>query len=221
MRVPLAAALASITVPVVPEFDAKNTAHAYQTCASSYQKWSKVPVTDRVAILRRAADALQAQLPQLCALLVLEAHKTWGDAVGEVREAVDFLRYYADEAQRIQQPITLPGVTGESNVLQLTSRGVWVCISPWNFPLAIFVGQVAAALATGNTVLAKPAEQTPGVAQVAVQLLHAAGVPVDALQLLPRWWRNPAWPVWCLPAPPRWPKSSNVRWPPKTAPSSR
>ena len=184
MRAPLAAALVNTTVPVVPEFDAKNTAHAYQTCASSYQKWSKVPVTDRVAILRRAADALQAQLPQLCALLVLEAHKTWGDAVGEVREAVDFLRYYADEAQRIQQPITLPGVTGESNVLQLTSRGVWVCISPWNFPLAIFVGQVAAALATGNTVLAKPAEQTPGVAQVAVQLLHAAGVPVDALQLL-------------------------------------
>jgi proline dehydrogenase len=184
MRAPLQAALASTTVPVVPEFDVKNTVSAYQACASSYQKWSKVPVAERAATLRRAADALQAQLPQLCALVVREAHKTWGDAVGEVREAVDFLRYYADEAQRIQQPITLPGVTGESNVLQLTARGVWVCISPWNFPLAIFVGQVAASLATGNTVLAKPAEQTPGVAQVAVQLLHAAGVPADALQLL-------------------------------------
>ena len=111
---------------------------------------------------------------------------------------MDFLRYYADEAQRIMQPLAMPavhgvppslaahsfGVTGESNTLQLTARGVWVCISPWNFPLAIFVGQVAAVLATGNAVLAKPAEQTPGVAQVAVQLLHAAGVPVDGLQLL-------------------------------------
>ncbi|MEY4738269.1 MAG: hypothetical protein RL302_2588, partial [Pseudomonadota bacterium] len=108
------------------------------------------------------------------------------------REAVDFLRYYADEAERIMQPIDLPGahagvtlgVTGETNTLRLTARGVWVCISPWNFPLAIFAGQVAAALATGNTVLAKPAEQTPGVAKAAVDLLHAAGVPVDALQLL-------------------------------------
>ena len=115
--------------------------------------------------------------------------------MAEVREAVDFLRYYADEAERIMQPMLMPqvqaaptgsmyGVTGETNTLRLTARGVWVCISPWNFPLAIFAGQVAAALATGNTVLAKPAEQTPGVAKVAVDLLHAAGVPVDALQLL-------------------------------------
>jgi RHH-type proline utilization regulon transcriptional repressor/proline dehydrogenase/delta 1-pyrroline-5-carboxylate dehydrogenase len=137
-----------------------------------------------------------AQTPNLCAILVKEAFKTWGDAVSEVREAVDFLRYYADEAERIMQPISMPqvhgvtatpftyGVTGETNTLRLTARGVWVCISPWNFPLAIFAGQVAAALATGNTVLAKPAEQTPGVALAAVRLLHAAGVPVDALQLL-------------------------------------
>jgi RHH-type proline utilization regulon transcriptional repressor/proline dehydrogenase/delta 1-pyrroline-5-carboxylate dehydrogenase len=135
-------------------------------------------------MLRRSADALQADLPRFCALLVKEAFKTWGDAIAEVREAVDFLRYYADEAERIMQPVTLPGPTGESNELRLNARGPWVCISPWNFPLAIFMGQVAAALATGNTVLAKPAEQTPAVAQEAVKLMHAAGVPADALQLL-------------------------------------
>jgi RHH-type proline utilization regulon transcriptional repressor/proline dehydrogenase/delta 1-pyrroline-5-carboxylate dehydrogenase len=184
MRAPLLAAWESVAVPVVPEFDVQSIASAYATCASSYQKWSKTDVAERAAILRKAADTLLAQTPQFCAVLVKEAHKTWGDAVSEVREAVDFLRYYADEAQRIMQPLAMPGVTGETNTLSLTARGVWVCISPWNFPLAIFSGQVAAALATGNTVLAKPAEQTPGVAQMAVQLLHAAGVPADALQLL-------------------------------------
>ncbi|MDE2418958.1 MAG: L-glutamate gamma-semialdehyde dehydrogenase [Burkholderiales bacterium] len=184
MRDPLLAAGASVAVPVVPEFDVQSIPGAYAACTASYQKWSKVDVLERAAILRFAADALQERMPQFCALLVHEAHKTWGDAVAEVREAVDFLRYYADEAQRIMQPIALAGVTGETNTLRLTARGVWVCISPWNFPLAIFAGQVAAALATGNTVLAKPAEQTPGVAQAAVDLLHAAGVPVDALQLL-------------------------------------
>jgi RHH-type proline utilization regulon transcriptional repressor/proline dehydrogenase/delta 1-pyrroline-5-carboxylate dehydrogenase len=123
-------------------------------------------------------------LPRLCALIVKEAFKTWGDAVAEVREAVDFLRYYAREAERIMQPLALPGPTGESNQLRLLARGAWVCISPWNFPLAIFTGQVAAALATGNAALAKPAEQTPAIAAEAVRLLHAAGVPQDALQLL-------------------------------------
>jgi RHH-type transcriptional regulator, proline utilization regulon repressor / proline dehydrogenase / delta 1-pyrroline-5-carboxylate dehydrogenase len=127
---------------------------------------------------------MEQQMPHLCALLVKEAFKTWGDCVSEVREAVDFLRYYALEAERIMHPMALPGPTGESNELRLTARGAWVCISPWNFPLAIFTGQVAAALATGNTVLAKPAEQTPAIAQEAVRLLHEAGVPRDALQLL-------------------------------------
>ncbi|RZJ02299.1 MAG: L-glutamate gamma-semialdehyde dehydrogenase, partial [Haliea sp.] len=103
--------------------------------------------------------------------------------VSEVREAIDFLQYYANEAERIMQPVALPGPTGETNELRLMARGVWVCISPWNFPLAIFMGQVAAALVTGNAVLAKPAEQTPGVALEAVKLLHAAGVPAAALQL--------------------------------------
>jgi RHH-type proline utilization regulon transcriptional repressor/proline dehydrogenase/delta 1-pyrroline-5-carboxylate dehydrogenase len=196
-RSPLLAALATTPVPVVAEFDPRRTAEVFASCAAAQKGWSRTPVAERAAILRRAADTMLEQTPMFCALLVKEAHKTWGDAVSEVREAVDFLRYYADEAQRIMQPLAMPqvqgvppalegtvfGVTGESNTLSLTARGVWVCISPWNFPLAIFVGQVAAALATGNAVLAKPAEQTPGVAQVAVQLLHAAGVPVDALQL--------------------------------------
>ncbi len=184
MRAPLLAAYAATQVPAVPEFDAGLAAGAVETSAASYQKWSKVPVAERAAVLRRAADALQQQLPRFCALLVREAFKTWGDAVSEVREAVDFLRYYANEAERIMQPVALPGPTGETNALRLTARGVWVCISPWNFPLAIFTGQVAAALATGNAVLAKPAEQTPGVAWEMVRLLHQAGVPEGALQLL-------------------------------------
>ncbi|RYF32966.1 MAG: L-glutamate gamma-semialdehyde dehydrogenase [Comamonadaceae bacterium] len=184
MRAPLFAAFASTTVPVVPEFDAESASSAVSASAACYRQWSKTPVAVRAAMLRDAADALQAALPRFCALLVKEAFKTWGDAIAEVREAVDFLRYYADEAERIMQPVALPGPTGESNELRLTARGPWVCISPWNFPLAIFVGQIAAALATGNTVLAKPAEQTPAVALEAVKLLHAAGVPADALQLL-------------------------------------
>ena len=200
MRAPLLAAWASTALPLVPEFDTKRVANAVATGATSYQKWSKVAVSERAATLRRAADALQQQMPKFCALLVKEAFKTWGDAVSEVREAVDFLRYYAGEAERIMQPLALPsqnndvmyganhggmyGVTGETNQLRLVARGVWVCISPWNFPLAIFTGQIAAALVTGNAVLAKPAEQTPAVAWEAVKLLHAAGVPEGALQLL-------------------------------------
>lgn len=184
MRAPLLAAYADAVVPVVPEFDAQRAEEALSTSVAAYRGWTRTPVAQRAAALRHAADALQAELPRFCALLVKEAFKTWGDAVAEVREAVDFLRYYADEAERLMQPVALPGPTGESNELRLTGRGPWVCISPWNFPLAIFVGQVAAALATGNTVLAKPAEQTPAVALEAVRLLHAAGVPGGALQLL-------------------------------------
>lgn len=191
-RAPLLAALQTAQLLQVPEFDAKSASKPLAISLSSYQKWSKIEVAVRAEVLRRAADALQAELPRFCALLVKEAFKTWGDAVSEVREAIDFLRYYAGEAERIMAPMVMPGlangsvtgITGESNTLRLTGRGPWVCISPWNFPLAIFVGQAAAALATGNTVLAKPAEQTPGVALAAVQLLHAAGVPEGALQLL-------------------------------------
>jgi RHH-type transcriptional regulator, proline utilization regulon repressor / proline dehydrogenase / delta 1-pyrroline-5-carboxylate dehydrogenase len=192
MRAPLLAAYGTTQVPIVAEYAVAAIPEALKTSLTSYTAWSKTAVSDRAAILRAAADALDAQLPTFCALLVKEAFKTWGDAVSEVREAVDFLRYYADEAERVMTPIALPGqngevtlgVTGETNELRLIARGPWVCISPWNFPLAIFAGQVAAALATGNTVLAKPAEQTPGVAQAMVALLHNAGVPTGALQLL-------------------------------------
>ena len=180
---PLLAARQTENVPKVLFLDAKLASSLISTGVRSYQKWSDVTVADRAIVLRRAADELQAQLPKFCTLLVKEAFKTWGDAVAEVREAIDFLRYYADEAERIMAPVALPGPTGETNELRLRGRGVWVCISPWNFPLAIFIGQVAAALATGNAVVAKPAEQTPGVAWEAVKLLHAAGVPEGALQL--------------------------------------
>jgi RHH-type proline utilization regulon transcriptional repressor/proline dehydrogenase/delta 1-pyrroline-5-carboxylate dehydrogenase len=192
MRAPLLAAAETIRVPQVPLADMARIGEAVDRSISAGRGWSRLAVEQRSAILRRAADAMQAQLPRLCALLVKEAFKTWGDAVSEVREAVDFLRYYANEAERIMQPQSLPGrygevtlgVTGESNELRLTARGAWACISPWNFPLAIFTGQVAAALATGNSVLAKPAEQTPAIALEAVRLLHESGVPADALQLL-------------------------------------
>ena len=188
---PLRLAYAAASVPHVAEFDTQFASSAINTSASSYKKWSVVPVAERAAILRKAAHTMQRELPNLSALLVKEAFKTWGDAIAEVREAIDFLRYYAGEAERIMAPINLPqargdealGITGETNVLQLKARGVWLCISPWNFPLAIFVGQVAAALATGNAVIAKPAEQTPGIAQAAVQILIDAGVPSGVLQL--------------------------------------
>jgi RHH-type proline utilization regulon transcriptional repressor/proline dehydrogenase/delta 1-pyrroline-5-carboxylate dehydrogenase len=192
MRAPLLAAYQTVHVPVVPVFDEKLISGPLKISANAYKTWSKTSVAARAAMLRSAADALQAELPRFSALLVREAFKTWNDAVGEVREAIDFLRYYAAQAECIMAPQVMPGmegetvlgVTGESNELRLIARGPWVCISPWNFPLAIFMGQVAAALATGNTVLAKPAEQTPGIALEAVKLLHAAGVPEGALQLL-------------------------------------
>ena len=120
------------------------------------------------------------------AVIVREAGKTLEDAQGDVREAIDFLRYYAAQARRLfAGPVALPGPTGERNTLTLHGRGVFACISPWNFPLAIFTGQVAAALAAGNAVLAKPAEQTPITAFLATKLLHEAGVPADVLHLLP------------------------------------
>ncbi|MDB5913516.1 MAG: putA, partial [Ramlibacter sp.] len=184
MRAPLEQALANTQVPPVPLADPAAVEEAVTRSLAAGGDWSRSRVEHRAAILRSAGDAMEMQLPRLCAVLVKEGFKTWGDAVAEVREAVDFLRYYAAQAESELQPVTLPGPTGESNVLRLTGRGAWVCISPWNFPLAIFTGQVAAALVTGNTVLAKPAEQTPGSAAAAVRLLHAAGVPPDVLQLL-------------------------------------
>src|SRR5690606_33935119 len=118
-------------------------------------------------------------------LCIREAGKTIGAALADLREAVDFLRYYAGRAEEEFVARTLPGPTGEENRLRLHGRGVFACISPWNFPIAIFTGQVAAALAAGNAVIAKPAEQTPLIAALAVGLLHQAGVPPDVLHLLP------------------------------------
>jgi len=149
-------------------------------------EWDSAPASERAACLDRAADLMEENFAELMALVIREAGKTAHDAVAEIREAVDFLRYYAGQArEHFGAPRRLPGPTGEVNELSLHGRGVFVCISPWNFPLAIFTGQVAAALAAGNTVLAKPAEQTPATAAHAVGLLHRAGVPREALQLLP------------------------------------
>ena len=184
MRAPLLTAYAAVQVATVAVFDVAAIPAAVANSAAGFKKWSRTDVAQRAEILLQAADAMELQMPRFCALLVKEAFKTWGDAINEVREAVDFLRYYAGEACRVMAPVAMPGPTGESNELRLIARGPWVCISPWNFPLAIFTGQVAAALATGNTVLAKPAEQTPAIALEAIRLLHAAGVPTEALQLL-------------------------------------
>ena len=135
--------------------------------------------------IERAAAMLERHRGELLALLQNEGGKTLDDALSEVREAVDYCRYYAAQARTRLAAQTLPGPTGESNVLRYRGRGVFVCISPWNFPLAIFLGQIAAALAAGNAVVAKPAEQTPLIAARAVALLHQAGVPATALHLVP------------------------------------
>jgi len=183
-RAPLARAIAGLTIDTVHEAAAQDVGATMARLQHGFAAWNHTPLAERSAVLRRAADALESRLPEFCALLVKEAHKTLGDCIAEVREAVDFCRYYADQAELRLAAQTLPGPTGESNELQLHGRGVFVCISPWNFPLAIFAGQVAAALVAGNSVAAKPAEQTPAVAQRMVALLHGAGVPADALALL-------------------------------------
>ncbi|ODT84521.1 bifunctional proline dehydrogenase/L-glutamate gamma-semialdehyde dehydrogenase PutA [Phenylobacterium sp. SCN 70-31] len=159
---------------------------AFAAARAAQPAWDQRGGEDRARILRAVADALEAARERLIAVCVREAGKTLADAVAEVREAADFCRYYALLAERqFGAPETLRGPVGETNRLELRGRGVFVCISPWNFPLAIFTGQVAAALAAGNGVLAKPAEQTPIVATEAVKLFHAAGVPADLLHLLP------------------------------------
>ncbi|WP_035054315.1 bifunctional proline dehydrogenase/L-glutamate gamma-semialdehyde dehydrogenase PutA [Andreprevotia chitinilytica] len=159
---------------------------AMQSAAAAFPRWERTPAVERAAALNRAAALMEARLPELVALVVREGGRTQADALSEVREAVDFLRYYAAQSvEKFAEPITLPGPTGELNTLSLHGRGVFVCISPWNFPLAIFAGQIAAALAAGNAVVAKPAEQTPLCGALAVALLHEAGVPGDVLHFLP------------------------------------
>src|SRR5467141_607041 len=154
--------------------------------AQSFESWSRVPAAERAAILETAADLLEERMLDLVALIVREGGRTYADAVSEVREAADFCRYYAFQSRKhFGQSQLLPGPAGERNELRLHGRGVFACISPWNFPLSIFTGQIAGALAAGNAVIAKPAEQTPLVAAAAVRLLHRAGIPGDILHLLP------------------------------------
>jgi RHH-type proline utilization regulon transcriptional repressor/proline dehydrogenase/delta 1-pyrroline-5-carboxylate dehydrogenase len=159
---------------------------AMAAASAGFAKWSRTDANARAKVLQRAADLLEERRGALLHLLQVEAGKTLDDALSEVREAMDFLRYYAVQGRSLfGTGEAMPGPTGESNVLRLRGRGVFVAISPWNFPLAIFLGQVGAALMAGNAVVAKPAEQTPLIADLAVRILHEAGVPKAALHLVP------------------------------------
>ncbi|MFL6690157.1 MAG: bifunctional proline dehydrogenase/L-glutamate gamma-semialdehyde dehydrogenase PutA [Alphaproteobacteria bacterium] len=159
---------------------------ALEAACRVQHEWDSLRGAARAKILERAADLFEENRAHLMALAVREGGKTLPNALGEVREAADLLRYYAHQARaKFEQPIQLPGPTGESNELMLHGRGPFFCVAPWNFPLAIFSGQVAGALAAGCTVLAKPAERTPLIAAAAIRLLHQAGVPGEALHLLP------------------------------------
>ncbi|MEI8145143.1 MAG: bifunctional proline dehydrogenase/L-glutamate gamma-semialdehyde dehydrogenase PutA, partial [Alphaproteobacteria bacterium] len=173
-------------IGTVYELSDEGAQAAVARALSGFSAWSMFSADHRASILERLADRLEANRGMLLSLLAREAGKTLDDALAELREAVDFCRFYASEARRIfGEPVRLPGPTGEDNRLTLRGRGVFVCISPWNFPLAIFLGQVTAALAAGNSVVAKPAEQTPLIAAAAVALAHDAGVPKEALVLVP------------------------------------
>jgi RHH-type proline utilization regulon transcriptional repressor/proline dehydrogenase/delta 1-pyrroline-5-carboxylate dehydrogenase len=160
-------------------------AAAMAAAATGFAAWAATTRDIRAAVLERASDLLQARRGRLIALLQAEGGKTLDDAVAEMRETVDFCRYYAAEARSTLAPQPLPGPTGEANELRYRGRGVFVCISPWNFPLSIFIGQISAALAAGNAVVAKPAEQTPLIAAEAVRILHQAGIPASVLHLVP------------------------------------
>lgn len=157
---------------------------ALRAATAAARAWEDTPVAERAAILEKAADLFQEQMPELMTILTREAGKCIPDCLSEVRETIDYCRYYAYRARQDLVPQPLPGPTGEANQLSLHPRGIIACISPWNFPLAIFTGQIVAALLAGNPVIAKPAEQTPLIAFKAVQILHQAGVPKGILQLL-------------------------------------
>ena len=171
-------------MPAVPKGIDANVSGAISAAQSAFPVWSATPVEDRAACLDRLADFLEAHRSDLMAIAVQEAKKSIPDALSEVREAIDFCRYYAARARSDLLPIELPGPTGERNVLRHEGRGVWAAIAPWNFPLAIFLGQFVAALVTGNAVVAKPAPQTPQIARFVVALAYRAGVPKGALQLV-------------------------------------
>jgi RHH-type proline utilization regulon transcriptional repressor/proline dehydrogenase/delta 1-pyrroline-5-carboxylate dehydrogenase len=171
-------ALAATHTPQAQVHDAVTRAQA------AYPSWDRTPVEHRAAIMERFADLLEENRIELMALAVKEAFKSIPDALGEIREAADFCRYYAHRARHDLAVHVLPGPTGERNEMRLEGRGTWATVAPWNFPLAIFTGQNVAALVTGNTVVAKPAPQTPMIARRAVELAHEAGVPRDALILV-------------------------------------
>jgi RHH-type proline utilization regulon transcriptional repressor/proline dehydrogenase/delta 1-pyrroline-5-carboxylate dehydrogenase len=166
--------------------DANAIGKAAAGAMRAFPNWRLVSVTERTAYLNKAAELLELHRLELVSLCVREGGRTIRDALAEVREAVDFCRYYAAEAGKLfGKPVRLPGPTGEENYLSQTGRGTVVCISPWNFPIAIFLGQIAAALAAGNTVIAKPAAQTSLTAMRCIQLLHQAGIPGEVLHFLP------------------------------------
>ena len=162
------------------------SAEITQSVDSAYQEfhnWSKTKVEVRAEILEKISHYIEDNKFELYSLLIKEGGKSIHDAINETIEAIDFCRYYASQAKLILRDKTLPGPTGEKNILSMHARGVFVCISPWNFPLAIFVGQIVAALVVGNTVIAKPAGQTCIIANFVVKLMHKAGIPKSALQL--------------------------------------
>lgn len=153
---------------------------------SAAPEWASTSASERVVILERVAELFEAHRAELAARIIREGGRTITDALNEVREAVDYCRYYAAQArQHFEHPIILPGITGEKSQLRWVGRGVFICISPWNFPVAIFTGQVVAALAAGNSVIAKPAALTSLCAAYVVHLLHMAGIPKAVLHFLP------------------------------------
>ncbi|WP_118857292.1 bifunctional proline dehydrogenase/L-glutamate gamma-semialdehyde dehydrogenase PutA [Sphingomonas mesophila] len=175
-----------IVIGTVAEADAPTIDRAMTAAAEAQPAWDSLGGPARADLLERTADLFERDREIFFSLCMREAGKTLPDAVLEVREGVDFLRFYAAEARsKFDRPLPLPGPTGELNQLRLHGRGVWTCISPWNFPLAIFAGPVAAALAAGNAAMAKPAEQTPLIGAHAIRLMHEAGIPTEVVQLVP------------------------------------
>ncbi len=166
----------------IPLLNIESVDQIVEDANSAQSAWQKTPVEKRAECLRNMADELESDDESWLHLLIREAGKSWDDAVAEVREAVDFLRYYADEAETQMRPIILPGPTGERNTLSLHPRGVMLCISPWNFPVAIFMGQIAAALVVGNAVIAKPALQTAILAHRITDLGYRCGIPKGVWQ---------------------------------------
>lgn len=169
--------------PAIHDEPSSDITRIMQTAHTAFTPWHKTSAEERAHLLDRLADTLHTHRDDILKLLQDEGRKTLRDAIGEWREAQDFCRYYAAQTRTLFTPKILPGPDGEQNIYTREGRGVFVCIAPWNFPLAIFLGQCAAALAAGNTVVAKPAEQTPRIGALAVHLAHLAGIPKDVIQL--------------------------------------